>query len=82
MFWVIDSPKSSSTAPLTKFQYWLGSELVEAELCRCSVAIAWGVACAPSTTLAGSPGTKWMSRNEAKVIPIRTGIAWTMRRRT
>ena len=77
--WVIDSPKSSVSAPETKSRYWLGSDWSRPS-CSFSVATALGVARAPSTIRAGSPGTRWIRKNDARVIPIRTGIACSTRR--
>jgi len=45
------------------------------------VATALGVALAPRMIFAGSPGTRWIKMNAARLIPIKTGIAWTARLR-
>ena len=55
VFCLIESPKSSVTAPLTKSQYWDSSGWSRPSWWL-SVATACGVAWAPRMILAGSPG--------------------------
>src|SRR6266581_1326042 len=81
-FWVrYDVPRLPCSSWPTKSAYCRQSGC-SSPSCRRRFASCAGVASVPNKMiLAGSPGTRWMSRNATIVIPITTGTAAASRRR-
>ena len=64
-------PQSPRKTPVNQFQYCTKKGSFSPMRSR-SAATFCSLACTPSTTRAGSPGTSWMMRKTIKVTPSRT----------
>src|SRR2546425_542801 len=77
-----DRPKSSRTSRVSQFTYWtwrgLSSPYIWRSRSRTSRSDWTGVSPVPRSV--GSPGARWITKNEMSVIPMRRGTARTSRR--
>src|SRR5947208_15881631 len=77
-----DLPKSSRTVRVSHFVYWTCSGLSRSYSSRrsCRACASDWTERSPVWISAGSPGARWITRKEMKVIPSRSGMARKRRR--
>src|SRR5579864_9303457 len=76
--WKNEMPRSPWSARPSHRTNWTGRGRSSPKLCR-SASTCWGAASCPSSTRAGSPGVRWISRNTTTATTSRTGTRAAIR---